>query len=206
MAEWLSGISLEDLLRLPDEQKWDILSRGVRDDGASGDVALLLGSIPERAKERAEAAARLYGAGRVRTIIPTGGVLWDDGGEQLTEAETMRRVLLARGVPDSAILPENEATTTRENMLYGARLVRERIGVPLGGVIVVTGVLHMKRSVALARGVFPEAVRVTAFPSWPAQGKEAWLREAGSREHLDNNLRLLKELIDGGEAPDVPLL
>ncbi|MCA3748520.1 MAG: YdcF family protein, partial [Rubrobacter sp.] len=47
-------------------------------------------------------AARLYAAGRVRLLIPTGGV----GQHPPSEAEIMSRILRDAGVPGEAVLPE----------------------------------------------------------------------------------------------------
>ena len=56
------------------EEKWNVAMENVRDDGQSGEVALLLGTWPEQTLGRAHAAAELYHAGRVKYIVPSGGV------------------------------------------------------------------------------------------------------------------------------------
>ena len=115
----MSELTPEVVQRLTPEQKWEICCSGIRDEGESAETALLLGSRPDRAVERALAAAELYRQGRVRTVIPTGGPKWEYRGEQLSEAEIMSLVLRENGVPDEAIVPENEARTTAENMICG---------------------------------------------------------------------------------------
>ena len=59
----LSELTEEALLCMTAEQKWQLVCGKVRDDGDSAVVAILLGSRPSYARERALAAAELYRAG-----------------------------------------------------------------------------------------------------------------------------------------------
>ena len=201
----LSEIPLERLLSLSWEEKWEICCGGVRDEDESAEVALLLGSLPERAVERALAAAKLYHAGRAGLIIPTGGPLWEYEGRHLTEAQIMQRVLLTEGVPPSAIVPEDEARTTEENMIYGAlQMYRTFQRIP-DSVIIVTSVTHMKRSIALARALLPRKIRVSMYPAYPLTDHETWMRQEENRKHLDSSLRFHKALVDRGDVEDITI-
>lgn len=201
----ISEISMEALMKLPYDQMWDLISSGIQDDGESAEVALLLGSIPERAVERAKAAAQLYHEGRVKMIIPSGGVQWEFRGESFCEAEIMATILREDGVPAAAIVLENAARTTRQNMKNSAMLISQRYDNPLERVIIVTSVLHMKRSLALARGAFQEQTKISAYPSYPDLDKAAWLSKEENRKHISDGLRFLKELVDRGEAEDMEI-
>lgn len=199
-----SQMTEKALLALTPEQKWEIVCGGVRDDGECGEYALLLGSRPEFAKERALAAAELYRAGRVRYVVPSGGVAWETDGEMLTECEYMTRILLAEGVPASAILPENEATTTRENMIYGTLQINRRT--KFRGdkrIVIVTSQNHMQRSLALAESLLPRFVRVSGYPSYPAATREEQLRDPEFLRILDSSIHLTKNLVDTGVVRDV---
>ena len=154
----LSEIDKEALMALSDEQKWNIACGGVRDDGESAETALLLGGRPARAVERALAAARLYQEGRVNVIVASGGVEWDYQGERISEARLMDRILRREGVPEEAIILENEARTTIENMIYGTLQISRRYDNFLDRVIIVTSVSHMKRSLALAKALLPRNI------------------------------------------------
>ena len=81
----LSELTKETVSKLTPKEKWDIIFGGVRDNGECAEFALLLGTKPSLAKERAEAAARLYAEGRVKYIVPSGGVTWE--GDSFSEAE-----------------------------------------------------------------------------------------------------------------------
>jgi len=201
----MSEVSLDTLMALPDEQKWNICCSGVKDDGDSAEVALLLGSKPERAVERALAAAKLYRDGRVGTIIPSGGVKWDYQGECLSEAEIMARVLRENGVPDEAIVLENEARTTVENMICGMLQIYRKYKRFTDGIIIVTSVSHMKRSLALAKLILPQGIKASAYPSYPKRNRDEWLREEENQVHIRDSLRLLKEVVDKGEAEDMEI-
>src|SRR4051812_40066392 len=78
---------------------------------ARADVCLVFGNTP--AVHLAERAAELYAEGYFKTIIVSGGVPLEDG---RLEAHCMRDVLLAKGVPASAILVEDKAQNTGENI------------------------------------------------------------------------------------------
>ncbi len=201
----LSEISLDTLLSLPYARKWEISCSGIQDDGCTSDTALLLGGRPVRAIERAGAAADLYHAGRVKRIIPTGGVIWDYQGKLLTEAELMTRVLLSRKVPFDAIIMENEARTTRENMVYGVlQMVRKFERLP-DLVTIVTSVTHMKRSFLLAETLLPRKIGIHMYPSYPDLPKEQWLEDPANRKLLDDGLRLLQELVDRKDVRDIEI-
>ncbi len=201
----LSEVDQKSLMILSYEQKWHINCSGIKDDGNCAEVALLLGGRPARAVERALAAAQLYREGRVRTIIPSGGVEWEYQGECISEARLMERVLLEEGVPEEAIVLENEARTTIENMIYGTLQISRRYENFVDNVIIVTSNYHMKRSLALAKALLPKKIKISAYPSFPGVEKEEWLETEENRKFLDDGIRLLKELVDEGVVEDADI-
>ncbi len=56
-------------------------------------------------------------------IVVSGG---QGAQEQITEAEAMRRYLVAAGVPNEKIIKEEQATSTLENLKYSDEILRER--------------------------------------------------------------------------------
>ena len=201
----LSEIDKAVLTGLSDEQKWNVVCGGVKDDGWSAEAALLLGGRPTRAVERALAAAQLYREGRVNVIVASGGVEWDYQGERISEATLMARILRSEGVPEEAIILENEARTTIENMIYGTLQLSRRYDNFLEHVIIVTSVFHMKRSLALAKALLPRKTKVSAYPSYPNVEKEDWLRSEENYKFFNDGLRLLKELVDQGDVEDLEI-
>lgn len=199
-----SEMTLEELLALSWEEKWNMVCGNIRDDGKSGQVALLLGSNPEDAICRAHAAARLYHAGRVAYIVPSGGVEQEYNGETVTEANLMAQVLRADGVPESAIIPDNLALTTRENMICGTLAMERALTFKyIDHVIIVTSQNHMQRSLALAKAFLPRKVTVSGYPWIPEETKEAWLAVEKNRQRLDHTIRLTKRLVDTNIVEDI---
>ncbi len=192
----ISSVSPEALYALPVVQKWDIVCGNIRDDGATAPVALLLGTAPSGAILRAKAAADLFQAGCVSYIVPSGGVLWEHEGEQISEADLMARVLRESGVPEEAIICEREARTTKENMICGTLQINRRLSfAKIDRVIIVTSVEHMRRSIALAKTYLPRKVKVFAYPAPLPCPKEEWLCEKGNVEKLNKEMRLLQKLV-----------
>lgn len=112
-------------------------------------------------------AARLYAAGRVRLLIPTGGV----GQHPPSEAEIMSRILRDAGVPGEAVLPEGKALSTWDSARHVFRLAH---GLGIKQVLVVTDPLHCVRTVAAFRQAGLEAIPepVYSSPMW----RNRWLR------------------------------
>ena len=117
--------------------------------------------------KRARHAARLYTSGRVDRVVVTGGV----GKHPPSEAEVMARILRDEGVPDRAVLLEDEAESTWDS----ARLVAAMAaGEGVSEVLVVTDPLHCVRTAAAFRraGLIAWAEPVYSSPMW----RDPWLR------------------------------
>jgi uncharacterized SAM-binding protein YcdF (DUF218 family) len=123
---------------------------------------VLPGGRPSRTLEaRVRHSARLYSRGRVRMLIPTGGI----GKHPPAEAEVMGRVLREEGVPGDAMVLEDRALNTWDS----ARLVAgiaQKLGVE--SVLVVTDPLHCVRAVAAFEraGLRAWAEPVYGSPMW----------------------------------------
>ena len=125
-------------------------------------------------RRRCNAAAALWRAGGFDRVIPSGGL----GENPPAEAEVMARLLVEGGVPEAAIEPEDQATTTIET----ARRVRDMLlGREIEGLTLVTDATHAPRAWLAFRalGLRTEA-RTTAgalpSPRWPVLIRQA-LRE-----------------------------
>jgi uncharacterized SAM-binding protein YcdF (DUF218 family) len=116
-------------------------------------------------------AARLYHAGRAPLIVASGGNLpWLNA--SMSEAEAMRAVLVAFGVPASAVQMETASANTRENM-QRSKAMLDQLGT--NRVLLVTSALHMRRALAEARLAGIDAVPAAAD----------YTAEEGSRTLLD---------------------
>jgi uncharacterized SAM-binding protein YcdF (DUF218 family) len=101
---------------------------------------------------RTRHAAALYAAGRAGTVVATGG----PAGAHPTEARVMRDLLVATGVPATAVIEEDRARNTLENALFSVDILRAR---GFGPAIVVTDRYHLPRALMLFR-----------LLGWPATG------------------------------------
>lgn len=93
-------------------------------------------------RRRAETAARLYRAGKVAGIVASGGL----GRHPPSEAEAIAGLLTAAGVPEAAILREDRARTTLDNLRFSRDLLPP--GTP---VVIVTDAWHLPRARLVAR-------------------------------------------------------
>lgn len=152
--------------------------------GGAGCAAVVLGAQVLRGgrpsgtlRARALHAARLYDAGEVGLVIPTGGV----GRYPPSEAEVAAGVLREAGVPEEAILCEEKAESTRESARLVAVMARER---GLENLVVVTDPLHCVRTVEAfrAEGFEVRAAPVYSSPMWRTRElrRGQLLREIGA--------------------------
>ena len=110
-------------------------------------------------------AARLYAAGTVGLLIPTGGV----GEHSPSEAEVMARILRQAGVPEDHLLLEGEARSTRESARLVAAMARER---GIRSLLLVTDPLHCVRATDAFRveGFEAQISPVYSSPTWHRRG------------------------------------
>ena len=203
----VSELTKEQIAALDDAAKEKIVFCDLKDDGGCGEFAILLGGRFAFLGERCRAAAELYHAGRVQYVIPSGGVAWDYEGGKMTEAEYMQQQLLSLGVPAEAIVLENEATTTKENMIYATLQMNRKLGLPrLHKAYIVTSQSHMRRSIRFARIFLPCTMEVA--PHAAKEGLDImgeWCKTAAGRERAERELYLIKDQIDLGILPDIEL-
>jgi uncharacterized SAM-binding protein YcdF (DUF218 family) len=163
---WLAATPLAARLTLGAlEARYPALSAA---DSPAADIAIVLGGgtrgpAPPRpgpdlgeAADRVLFAADLFKAGKVRRIVVSGGnIPWDAATEP--EAETIAKLLVSWGVPESAIITAGSSRTTAEN----AREVEE-LWPALGAssALLVTSASHMPRALA--------AFRKSGLPVTPA--------------------------------------
>ena len=116
---------------------------------------------------RAEQAAVLYKRGLAPWIIATGGPVQGS----TTEAEVLAFVLESDGVPHDAIIQEQRALNTIQNMSYSQEIMRDR---GWSSAILVTEPFHIKRATLIAHDdgmtVYPSpAVNSINWQSWPVR-------------------------------------
>ena len=97
-----------------------------------------------------------------KTVIVSGGQGPD---EAHTEASVMARYLIEHGADASRVIEEDEASNTRENLLFSAKLA-EAAGLDTSRVLIVTSDFHMCRAKYIARTLSMESYGL-ASDTWP---------------------------------------
>jgi uncharacterized SAM-binding protein YcdF (DUF218 family) len=111
----------------------------------SADAALVLSGDVDYL--RVARAAELFREGAVPVVVITGRGIGGDS------AEEMRDECVRLGVPSDRVVTEPASTSTRENMLFAAPVLRGR---GFRRVALVTSAFHMGRAERAARRVMPE--------------------------------------------------
>lgn len=133
-------------------------------------------------------AARLYHAGKAPLIIASGGNVWPHRQRQ-SEADAMRVVLNAFGVPDAGIVTEDRSRNTRQNAAFTADLVASR---GIRRVLLVTSAFHMPRAEAAFKRVGFDVV--PAAVDFSRRSNSPWILRIFPRAYpLVVNSRLSRE-------------
>lgn len=117
---------------------------------------------PAKTTSRISRGAQLFAGHKAPYIVVSGAAL--DGGT--SEAQTMAKTLKQQGIPEDAIIIEENSFTTKENAIYTAKLLRE-----LGArrILLVTSALHTPRSVATFEKENLDIIAAPVAPqiTWP---------------------------------------
>ena len=97
-----------------------------------------------------------------KTVVVSGGQGAD---EAHTEASVMAQYLLAHGVKPAQVIEEDQASNTRENLLFSAALAEAR-GTDTSRVLIVTSDFHMCRAKYIAKTLGMEPYGLTSS-TWP---------------------------------------
>ncbi|QNU67751.1 YdcF family protein [Ruminiclostridium herbifermentans] len=87
-------------------------------------------------------------------------------GEIITEAEGMKRYLIAHGISENRIIKEEKSTSTYENMIFSKKVYEETTGKELDKVMIITNDFHMFRSKHLAKRVGLEPYGISSGTPW----------------------------------------
>lgn len=128
-----------------------ISSYAKTDETQKADAAIILGAAVEDGaptpvfRERINHGISLYQNGYVEYLIFTGGI---GDGDSISEAQAGKNYAISMGIPESAILIEEESHITEEN-LENAKALMEQYD--LQTALIVSDPLHMKRAMLMAK-------------------------------------------------------
>lgn len=155
---------------------YQVWSTGRSDHAGPVDAIVVMGAAqydgqpsPQLAA-RLDHAAELWPAGRAGLVVVTGG---NRPGDRFTEAQASATYLEERGVPASAILLEDQGTSSYESLREVAALLGQR---GLDEVLIVTDPYHALRSRLIAEEVGLDA-HVSPTPTSVVHGGEQTVRE-----------------------------
>ena len=150
--------------KITDEIVDRVLFEGIQDKGENADCIVVLGSS-KAVQYRVPAAVNAYETGRSSKILMCGGSRQLANGEIMIEAETMCNRALDLGVPADAIICEKNSENTIENFLFAMVELQRAFWLNrIHSVLLVTTTYHMRRSLALARYLFPSHIEVYPCP------------------------------------------
>ena len=137
-----------------------------------------------------ELAARLYHAGHAPYVLPSGryaigsaGFAGQKSGSRRYEGEFetewafMRHILIDHGVPESAILREDEATYTYQNAIY-SRKRTDAEKLVISRAIICCMPVHARRSRMYYETLYPDAELLVCPAPGAAITKDNWLKTA----------------------------
>ena len=173
----------------------------VEDQPEKADVIFIPGS---RKVAHAIRAAELYRAGYAPYVLPSGRYTISRGyflelpeplrseypGAFETEWHFLKTVLMKHGVPESAILREDQATYTWENAQL-SRKVLEQQGIPVKTAILACHAFHARRALLYYQAAMPETRFIVCPAPTPGYTREDWfLTEKGRARVLGEVQRL----------------
>ena len=146
--------------------------------------------------ELSERAAELYHGGWAALILPTGKYGYQSGcfrglksksdvysGDYCTEWEFERHVLIKNGVPEEAILREDQSTHTVENA-FCARRAADECGLTVKRAILCCKAFHARRCLMTFGWAFPETEFLLCPTVLEGVGRDTWHLTAYGRERV----------------------
>lgn len=176
-----------------------LLFQGIADTGENADCIIVLGSL-KAAKYRVPVAVEAYNAGRANKIMLCGGVLREFSTEKCSEAEHMCKAALDLGVEKENIILECSSQNTVENILFALIELQRTFGLNnIHSVLLVTTTYHMKRSLAIARYLFPAHISIIPCPANDNNTRQDnWMNTpVGFERARVEAMKIVRYVIDG---------
>ncbi len=196
-------------------------------NGETAPCALVLGSTKGHIY-RLPKAVELYHEGKVQKILLSGGAKWafpsDDDFSiaegfpgcaafsdekispegKMSEADRMQFTALKLGVKPEDLLLDNLSMTTIENMVCSLVTLEKSIRLyNISEIILVTTSYHMRRSLGLARMLFPKWIRIIPCPTEDQNTRRSnWWESEASTKRVHNEVDLMIQYIKKGIMED----
>ena len=180
-----------------------LLFRGIEDTGEDADCIIVLGSV-KAAKYRVPAAVDAYNAGRASKLMLCGGTLRNFPSGECSEAEQMCKAALEAGVERKNIILENSSQNTVENILFALIELQRTFWLnKVSRVLLVTTAYHMRRSLAIARYLFPEHITIIPCPANDNNTRrDNWMKTPVGLERAKGEAINIVRYVISGVIPD----
>lgn len=180
-----------------------LLFQGLEDTGENADCIIVLGSI-KAAKYRVPVAVDIYKTGRASKLLLCGGKLRDFPDGKYSEAEHMYKAALELGVAEEDIILENLSQNTVENIRFAlVELQRAFTLNKVRRVLLVTTAYHMRRSLAIARYLFPDHIEIIPCPANDNNTRrDNWMNTPVGVERVKSEAMKIVSSVMGGIIPD----
>lgn len=197
---WVSKITKEELT---DDVIDRLLFEGLNDNGENVDCIIVLGSI-KAAQYRVPVAVKAFFTGRSGKIMLCGGKIRNFSGESMTEAENMYKKALESGVPEESIMIEKNSQNTIENILCSLLSLQRSIWLnKVKSVLLVTTTYHMRRSLHIAKYLYPSHINVYPCPADDLTTKrDNWMNTPEGIDRVKREALNIVRCVNNGVVPD----
>lgn len=180
-----------------------LLFQGLEDTGENADCIIVLGSV-KAAKYRVPVATQAYNAGRASKLMLCGGAIRDFPDGKYSESEHMHKATLELGVSEENIILENSSQNTVENILFALIELQRTFWLnKVHRVLLVTTAYHMRRSLAIARYLFPDHVEIIPCPANDNNTRrDNWMNTPEGMERAKGEAMNIVRCVMGGVIPD----
>lgn len=164
------------------------------------DVILIPGAAQPKLIEK---AAELYLSGYAPFILPSGGATPK---VETTEWDFLQRIALQLGVPEQAILKEDQAKDTFQNAYFSLDVLQQN-HIPFRNVILVCKNYHARRALLTYQFIFPKDTQFIVCPVVDNREvtKDNWYKDEMKITYVMNELEKVgryfrKAILEAGQA------
>lgn len=180
-----------------------ILFEGMEDCNGNVDCIIVLVSI-KASQYRIPIAAEAYHKKRAPKLLLCGGKVREFPEGTMTESEHMYRRAIELDVKSEDIIVENRSQSTVENMLGALMELQRAFWLNrVKKVLLVTTTYHMRRSLSIARYLFPAHIEVLPCPADDNNTRRNnWMDSSAGRERALTEVENIITCVENGVFPD----
>ena len=133
-----------------------------------------------------------------------GGALRDFPAGKCSEAEHMYKAILELGVSEENVILENSSQNTVENILFALVELQRTFWLnKVRRVLLVTTAYHMRRSLAIARYLFPSHIAIVPCPANDSNTRrDNWMNTPVGIERAKGEAMNIVRCVINGVIPD----